>query len=557
MPDDIQRFTLPLDQLRFGHESEPPINVRVVGRADGAAELGASITAHGLIQALSVQQIDGHWYVADGNRRLAALHLLAEQGTIPQDWPVKCDPLTGSQTPDEISLAANFERMPLHEADQYAKFQELTGRGLSDTQVAQRFGLAPKRVRRMLALGGLSQTVLDWWRDQEADSRVVDIVRAMTLAPSIDEQERIFQQLKKSGQLSGWKIREVLGAGDRNAARLLKFVGTKAYNAAGGSVIEDLFGEDNAISDPALVARLAEEKLRAKADELLAEGWSWTALDRELPSGWSWSWQKLSLSKKSASEADKARSGAVVSVDHDGKLAVTYGVIKPQEKTAAKNAGKGGDGASAPASISNALSERLSEQATLALRDALAQDGHAGLAALLAGFAARGSAEGPVKVKHEGHGRPLYVSADDSETFSAAFDRFRVMSDAELIAAAAGVAAEALDLTSFAVNSRGYRQGARTLADALDGNAMYVAQRERCDFEDYFSSAPKAIILKAITEAINEDEARKASALKKAELAAFALKNVVPTGWLPPELRTRCYPKGTIDEHGELVTDAP
>ncbi|MRX32834.1 ParB/Srx family N-terminal domain-containing protein [Aminobacter sp. MDW-2] len=545
-----QRVSLPLNALQFGHEANPPINARVVGRAEAVQALSASILAHGLIHALSVKDQDGTWYVADGNRRLAALRHLAEQGSIPSDWQVKCDPLAEGQTADEISLAANFERVPLHEADQYAKFYELTARGLKEKAIAQRFGIDPKRVGRMLALGRLSPKIIDWWREQEISNQVIEVVRAFTLAPSIEEQERVFESTLESGRMWAHSIREAFGAGDHNAKKLLTFVGTKAFRAAGGSVIEDLFGENNSISDPALLARLADNKMRAKADELEKDGWSWVALGSELPDNWRYYWSKL---PEPVSDEDKARSGAVVHLDHDGKLEVRLGVLKPAPATATSRST--GESETNEPSISNAMSDRLSVQATNALRVALADEGRIGLVALLAGFLS-GATNAPVKVKHEGHGRTGGYDPN-TESFTGAFNRLAAMTDEALFSVAAGIAAQAIDLTSpYAPAQRGFRPPVRTLADAIDGNRMYVALRDQCDFKDYFAGISKPLILKAISEAVNEDEARKAGALKKAELVAFAVKNVPPTGWLPPQLRTASYPMGDIDDTGELVQAA-
>lgn len=540
-----------LEDLRFGHEATPPINVRVVGRDAEVQELAASILAHGLIQALSVHDQGGVWFVADGNRRLAALRHLADNGDLPADWQVKCDPLTECQEAGEISLAANFERVPLHEADQYAKFHDLSERGYTDVQIASRFGIEPKRARRMMALGRLSPMLLDWWREQEQSEFVVNIVRAFTLAPSIEEQERVFERLNKSGNLHGYTIREAFGADDRDAARFLNFVGKKAYIAAGGEVVENLFGDSHALSDPALVARLADEKLRSEVEAIRKDGWAWADLDDDLPDAWRWSWQKLDLSKDAATEEDKQRSGAVVRLDYGGSMVVIYGVIRPAEAKPSTDK-KDKDSSAQPATISNALSERLSVQATLAIRDALLQDPHAGIAALLAGFLAKYSGESPVKVSHSGMAQGPNAPLIKQETFVYAFDRLRRLSVDELLNVAAGVASEALDLTSYSLATRGL-PAHRTLADALDGNNVYVALRQRFDFEDYFKSAPKGVVLKAIAEAINADESRKAGSLKKAELVEFALANVPHTGWLPPELRSASYPRGDIDEHGELV----
>jgi ParB family chromosome partitioning protein len=117
----------------------------------------------------------------------------------------------------------------------------------------------------------------------------------------------------------------------------------------------------------------------------------------------------------------------------------------------------------------------------------------------------------------------------------------RNKSDEELLEVAGEIAAAALDITSQNPHSLPFKEGNGVLAAELDASNTYVALRARMDYEDYFKSAPKVFTLKAIIEALDEDEARKAASLKKPELVAFALANVPPTGWLPVELRTAHY----------------
>jgi ParB family chromosome partitioning protein len=64
---------------------------------------------------------------------------------------------------------------------------------------------------------------------------------------------------------------------------------------------------------------------------------------------------------------------------------------------------------------------------------------------------------------------------------------------------------------------------------------------KRFDAEDYFGSAPKGFVIKAIAEAINPDEARKAAQGSRREIAEFAIANLKGGGWVPPELRTKHY----------------
>jgi ParB family chromosome partitioning protein len=63
----------------------------------------------------------------------------------------------------------------------------------------------------------------------------------------------------------------------RSTDWLARFVGLEAYEAAGGGIIRDLFGEDSStfLTDPVLLTRLAKTSLEQAADPLKTEGWAW------------------------------------------------------------------------------------------------------------------------------------------------------------------------------------------------------------------------------------------------------------------------------------------
>jgi ParB family chromosome partitioning protein len=68
---------------------------------------------------------------------------------------------------------------------------------------------------------------------------------------------------------------------DKRAA----FVGVDAYEAAGGAVARDLFDADGGgyFVDPALLDRLAADKLAVLAEGVRAEGWRWFETCIEFP----------------------------------------------------------------------------------------------------------------------------------------------------------------------------------------------------------------------------------------------------------------------------------
>ena len=62
--------------------------------------------------------------------------------------------------------------------------------------------------------------------------------------------------------------------------KLARFVTVEAYQAAGGAVLRDLFDAESAgwITDPALLNRLAAEKLEREAESVRAQGWKWVEI---------------------------------------------------------------------------------------------------------------------------------------------------------------------------------------------------------------------------------------------------------------------------------------
>lgn len=579
-----------LKNLRFGHEDGAPpdvINVRRVGRDDGIDALAASIEAHGLIQPLTViPGANGLFYTIDGNRRLAAMRRLEEAGKMPATAGIPFVIAPDESSAREVGLAANVMRAPLHEADQYEAFHELADGGVTEDAIASRFGIEPKRVRKIVALGQLSPKILAAWRAGELGRDPADTVRAFTLAPSLKDQERVFEKCQKGGGFWGHSIRKEFGADRGDATKHLRLVGIETYRAAGGRVVEDLFGDDHAIQDPALASKLAKEKLQVECDRLIAAGWSWAKRDDQLPDGARYSWSIVSppvpkftraeskrlkklegisvehrerdetdtteeerteigrtAKERSYNDEDKARSGCIVSCGHRGDLDVRYGVIDPKTQRperAAPSRARAGDEDSAGPTLSNALAHRLSVQMTLGLQEAVKSHPHAALAMLLAGASCSTVQNSPVRVSLGGLGSTTY--RPDGESFHDLFGRLVDMTLEQLAEAAAQIVPSAITFeTQNALTPIATHPGAIAITTALDPERTADAISAAFDAADYFASASKPFVMKAIEEAVNADEARKAGKLKKSELVEFAVANVKGTGWLPPEIRPATY----------------
>lgn len=572
---------LPLDQLKFGHEATPPINSRRVGRKDEIESLAASILSHGLILPLAVRLIEDVHYVIDGNRRLAAHRHLFSTGAIPADHPVDCIIREGTDAADEASLAANVMRVALHPADEYVSFHELAARGMTESEIASRFGIDVRRVRRMLALGALSPVILDAWRNDVFGSQAVECVRAFTLAPSLEAQEKVFADLSKPGRFWPSAIKEAFGAaGDGHW--MLEVIGREAYVNAGGHIVEDLFGSSHAVSDTALLKAVFDTFIADQVKKLIADGWAWVKTSEEMPRTWHWNWAKekpadteptpdeqkrlrklqkiVDKDGDDAAEAEldirrienavllrgysdemKSRSGCVINISQYGqqKVSVTYGVLEPQKtKKVTVDPTTGEETVvTETKTIPNTLAERLSAQLTLAARDAIAARPQVALAALVAALQSnRWDHEQPINASIAG----ALIQGTERPDFADAFEALLKLDISELAIAATAVAAQAVNMHRTLPGAP--RSENMALLNAMDPEALSAALVRHFDPDDYFKSAPIPVIIGAIEETMSGGSTMTTlQGKKKKDLVEMAMQQVVPMGWLPVELRTAAY----------------
>lgn len=588
---------IPLNRLKFGHEDGAGINARVVGRDEGIAELAANIHARGQIENLVVKDMgDGFYAVSNGNRRLAAFHMIfGEHAEEPINCTLRAVDEAGAF---EDSLTTAVTAKQLHPVDQYEAFAKLEERGKTNEEIARQYGMSEKEVRQALALGRLSPKIRQAWR---AGDIAAETAQAFTLALDHKTQDKVFEKLAKGGgRVQHWSVKRELGADalDRDVAQLVEFIGADAYRARGGTITEDLFGSSHIVSDEALLKQMARDILAAKCEELRADGWAWAELEGDLPQGARW-WPQSDIRKlpyegdelerrtKAAArideideadewtdemgeEADRLRVevelidaaarmrafdakkrktlGCIVDVE-EGKLTVLYGVMKPDNAKLSK-----GDPEAAkrvqvamPSSskapdepeISNALLHRLSVQLTKAAATALIQDEQLALSVLLAGFDCY-DGEG-VKVRASGLGHREVGGLLGAEEMKKALPLAMALKPAERISLLVQIAADALDFQTRALDQEDDDDGAIAICNAIDAKLFNPAVRGAFDAKDYFAGVSKVLCLKAIEEAMGADMARQQSKKQKTEILAFAIENVPPTGWLPTQLRHKGY----------------
>lgn len=250
-----------------------PLNARRTAPKVGMAELKASLLAHGLMQNLVVtEQADGAFRVIAGGRRLEALRSLQAEGKLPEDFTVPCHVVT-DENALEMSLAENTVRLAMHPADEFEAFAALIEKGESAADVARRFGVDESHVLKRLKLARVAPHLLKRYRNGDL---TLECLKAFTITDDHRRQVKVFKSLQEWQKDDPSAIRaaltgKLIEAGDN----LARFVGIDAYVAAGGSTRSDLFGEEVYLEKPALLHRLADEKLTGIRTGLEAEGWGW------------------------------------------------------------------------------------------------------------------------------------------------------------------------------------------------------------------------------------------------------------------------------------------
>jgi len=553
------------------------------------ATLKASIAAVGILQPLIVTKSTGGYCVVSGNRRLRALRELAaapEEGDRFDKVPIIEVTDGSSGQLREIAVMANLS-LPMHPVDQLEVLAGARKGGMSEDDIAARWGLKPQRVRQLLALGALVPEVRDAWRSGKITAKSAE---KFTLAD--DKLQTAVLAKYLAGKLSDWQLNEALVGKARELGPMLQFVGLERYRQDGGKLREDLFGVLHIPDDPKLVKRLYEDRIEAIIASLIAQGWAWA---ERKPQNFQWSYGKIDPKEKpKPTKEEKAeleaigngnrdddddddddesdwetreringeialrgytaeqrkKSGCWVSVTAAGKLTVEPGRVKPEAKrkeTATKKAKerakkveKAAAAGDLPGVVSNALVQRMSQWLTRAAAAALLAQPRreTALAALVAGVASKSKT---CEIAVGGLGRKE-TDFRKLPTFESIFSISNKKTMLDLLRDVDTIISNALDFEAFNSDHPPLKDpGVVALVNAIDPDHLHRELRKAIDFDDYFASVSKAMIVAALKE-IGMDGAEIARLpAAKAELAAFAAKRMKTVDWFPPELRAAGY----------------
>lgn len=429
---------VPLNRLK-----KSPKNVRKIPHTKAEIRaLAASIGAIGMIQYPVVEpeigpreKPTGFYLVNAGEGRRLAQLLRVKRKEIKSDEPVRCV-LDTEHNATEISLAENAVRTSMHPADQYEAFAKLHNEeGMSAEDIAGRFGVTTSVVKQRLKLGAVSPKLMALYRKDEMS---LDQLSAFAITEDHEKQERVWKELPSYHRSRDAILRALSEGQVRSDDRRALFVGVKAYEEAGGTIIRDLFDAKGGgfFADAGLLDRLAREKLQARAENVAAEGWRWVAAELEFDHEAAASMRRVfpkrvplskaerkrlrklearykavfdkypdgeipdadaaklariedaveALNKQVYNPRDVALAGAFVTLANDGSVRIEGGYVRPEDdpqtKAKAKAHGKT-EKPEGPAPLSDKLVAELTAYRTSALRNELAEHPETAILALI------------------------------------------------------------------------------------------------------------------------------------------------------------------------------
>jgi len=278
---------IPFDRLFLSQS-----NVRRVKAGVSLEALADDIDRRTLLQSLNVRperdatgKETGRYGVPAGGRRYRALELLVKRGRLAKNAPIPCVVRAADSDilAEDDSFAENAMREALHPLDQFRAMQAMVEKGDDVEAIAAHHFTTPAVVRQRLKLAAVSPKLHDIYAD---DGMTLDQLMAFTVADDHQRQEEVWAQLDHSFNKSPAFIRQKLTEDSvRVTDKRAAFVGIDAYVGAGGGVVRDLFEADGGgwLTDPALLDRLVDEKLKAEGALILAEGWKWVTTSIDLP----------------------------------------------------------------------------------------------------------------------------------------------------------------------------------------------------------------------------------------------------------------------------------
>lgn len=261
-----------------------PLNPRQSTSDEDVADLANSLRTVGLIQNLSgYQRPDSAMIeIVAGGRRLHALKMIADQDGLDQTGISVSVKLAATEAEARAwATTENIAREALHPADEIVAYRNMAESGATTIEIAKAFAVTERHVKGRLRLADLADPILEALRGDEI---TLDMAAAYTVNADPAAQCAVFEHVGTGWQSNPNTIRNMLTNDAASANnRLAKFVGRERYESEGGTVREDLFGDEVYFTDADVLQRIADEMLEGIRTDHIAAGWKWVEIAHDRP----------------------------------------------------------------------------------------------------------------------------------------------------------------------------------------------------------------------------------------------------------------------------------
>lgn len=304
-----------LKEIPLGKLSISKLNMRAKDKNPDISDILPSIRENGVHQTLLVRPEGDGFGVVAGRRRYYALLKVAEETGKKMNAPCGILGSNDDAVAIEASLIENMARLPATELEQYAAFKQLKIKGRSVLEIAQHFGVTELKVKRILALANLKPQILRLYESKEIDGRTL---QALTMASKTKQTEwlKLAQDEAQETPTGRWLKNWLLG--EEQISTKVALFDMKDYK---GSVITDLFGEQEFFADTDAFWSLQNAKIAETRDGFEADGWQVEVMERGAHFH-NWGYTKRT----------KDAGGKVfISVGHDGAAEAHVGYLSNED----------------------------------------------------------------------------------------------------------------------------------------------------------------------------------------------------------------------------------
>lgn len=257
------------------------VNVRHSRKAPDVSDILPSIRARGVLQPLLVRPQGKTFEIVAGRRRyFAASQVAQEQGVSTDEVLLPCAVAASDSDADavEASLIENVARAPMDELEEYEAFAKLLKQGRSVAAIAKTFGQTERYVKQRLALASLQSAIKDAYRNGDIEAEDLQLLASATRRQQKDWVAAFQGESApdSDGAPRGHALKQWLFGTEQIATAVACF----PLDRYTGDIVTDLFGDVSYFADVEAFWALQNAAVASLRDELAANGWAVTVLDK-------------------------------------------------------------------------------------------------------------------------------------------------------------------------------------------------------------------------------------------------------------------------------------